>query len=760
MADTNYEIYKKIRKLSTLLVIFLFFTVLTSGIIQNYSAFGQVGKFGTFSGSNFKYVKDSELFQLKQFSVASWFKTNSTSKIISFIVDKGGTGSEAPGENMNFGMFLNPLGQIQAGFETLDGSNHFVTSQNKLNDDKWHYGTVTYDGSILKLFVDGVLINDKNTTNAEPDYTGKNRITIGANSLFKDKLFIGDLDEVRIWDRALTNAEVYDAFSNNKFNLEGQLVFVSFGDNTLCKQEKQVNVTSIGSQQVHPAVDAIDGDQSTRWSYPGLNSWILLDLGGEKEVCDIDISWYKGDNRKIKFVISASSDGEIFSNIFSETSSGLTDGPERYDLPDIKTRFLKLSIIANSINDWSSISEIDINNPRVPGSPSPCQEVSISPNGVTSIGNQPTHPEQDAFDGDLKTRWSNFGLGSWIDIDLGKEVDICDLGISWYKGDVRKLDFLISVSSDGNDYRQIFSSRSTGDTPELELYDIPDTTAKFVRITVTGNSLNNWSSISEIKIFGKEVQSDSFLSGSQIGVLTKVINNNGGDKQPKDFNISVTGMQAIPNSFSGNPDGQIVSLKPGDYSINVSQSLGYKTIYSAGCVGVVGPGESKDCVITLDDINPPTQPINQTLSVQQKESLQNANNSLQNANNSLQNANNSLQNANNSLQKINNIKSDEKRLISNIPELKVIVEVLNVNGGTKNPSDFTLVVKGENPVPNTFTGNSDLQIVSISPGKYEVKVKDLLGYMINRISGCDGTIETIDKTCIIELIDKPNKTGG
>jgi hypothetical protein len=120
--------------------------------------------------------------------------------------------------------------------------------------------------------------------------------------------------------------------------------------------------------------------------------------------------------------------------------------------------------------------------------------------------------------------------------------------------------------------------------------------------------MNNWSSISEIKIFGKDVQSDSLLSVSQVGVLTKVINNDGGDKQPKDFNISVTGMQAIPNSFSGNPDGQIVSLKPGDYSVNVSQSLGYKTIYSAGCVGVVGPGESKDCVITLDDINPPTQP--------------------------------------------------------------------------------------------------------------------------------------------------------
>jgi hypothetical protein len=42
---------------------------------------------------------------------------------------------------MNFGMFLNPLGQIQAGFETLDGSNHFVTSQNKLNDNKCTMGT-------------------------------------------------------------------------------------------------------------------------------------------------------------------------------------------------------------------------------------------------------------------------------------------------------------------------------------------------------------------------------------------------------------------------------------------------------------------------------------------------------------------------------------------------------------------------------------------------------------------------------------------
>ncbi|HKO40964.1 MAG TPA: discoidin domain-containing protein, partial [Nitrososphaeraceae archaeon] len=603
---TNYKIYKNNMIRLVLILFIISFTIIYSNLLYLHSVQAQIGKFGTFNGNNFQYVKDSELFQLNQFSIATWFKTNNTDPHVSFLVNKGGFGSEAVGENMNYGFWITYLGHLQAGFEAKDSSNYFVTSKKPVNDNKWHYATVTYDGSLLKLFIDGVLDHSINTKNAKPDITGKNRITIAANSLFKDKLYVGDVDEVRIWDRSLTTAEIYDAYTQNKFNLDNQLVFVSFGDNTSCKPEKAVNVTSIGNAANNTELNAIDGNQTTRWSKYGLDSWVQVDLGKEKEICDIDISWYKGDQREIQFTVSASVDGEIFSNLFSGTSSGLTTGPEKFDIPDVKTRFLKITVNDNSINDWSSISEIDINNPLVPGSPSPCLPLNVPADHITSISNSPNNTKASSVDNDLSTKWSSLGLGSWLQFDLGQEKQICDIGISWYKGNLRYINFTVSVSSDGYDFKQIFSGTNSYTTDKSEVYDIPDTVGKYLRITVTGNSVNDWASINEVDIFANPIQKESFTSASLINILTQVINDNGGTKQTKDFIISVNGTQATPNSFPGNPDGQSVSLQPGSYEVKISNFSGYKTTLSAGCKGVIDSGDNLECVITFDDINPVT----------------------------------------------------------------------------------------------------------------------------------------------------------
>jgi hypothetical protein len=98
------------------------------------------------------------------------------------------------------------------------------------------------------------------------------------------------------------------------------------------------------------------------------------------------------------------------------------------------------------MNNWSSISEININNPIVPGSPSPCPILSIPVDRISSIGSALPSPEKNSIDNDISTKWSNLGLGSWLQFDLGQEKQICDIGISWYKGDIRDIDFIISVS--------------------------------------------------------------------------------------------------------------------------------------------------------------------------------------------------------------------------------------------------------------------------------------------------------------------------
>lgn len=747
---TNYKIYEN-KVIMLILISFLIsFTIISSNHFQISSVEAQIGKFGTFTGNNFKYVKDSELFQLNQFSIAVWFKTNNTDPNVSFLVNKGGFGSEAPGENMNYGLWITYLGHLQAGFEAKDSSNYFVTSKKPVNDNKWHYATVTYDGSLLKLFIDGVLDHSINTKNAKPDSTGKNRIAIAANSLFKDKLYVGDVDEIRIWDRSLTTAEVYDAYTQNKFNLDNQLVFVSFGDNTSCKPEKAVNVTSIGHAGNNTELNAIDGNQSTRWSKYGLDSWVQVDLGKEKEICDIDISWYKGDQRKVNFTISTSVDGEIFSNLFSETTSGLTTGPEKFDIPDIKARFLKITVNDNSMNDWSSISEIDINNPIVPGSPSPCLPLNIPVDHISSIDNSPNNTEGNSVDNDLSTKWSNLGLGSWLQFDLGQEKQVCDIGISWYKGDFRYIDFVVSVSSDGYDFRQVFSSTNSYTTDDIEIYDIPDTVGKYLRITVTGNSVNDWASINEVDVFANPIQKESLTSASLINIVTQVINDNGATKQTKDFIISVNGSQATPNSFPGNPDGQSVSLQTGPYEVQINNFTGYKTTLSAGCKGIIGSGDNIECVITLDDMDP-TKPSKELLNT--TDNL--TSNNLTTTNLTSNNLTTTIATTNKNINDSNNNNNANVNLLLRDLHLNVLLEVINVHGGSKKPLDFNITVKGENVEPSSFAGSNNFQKVSIKPGNYDVKISNTFGYEINRISGCTGVIERTDKTCIIELIDTP-----
>ena len=182
-------------------------------------------------GSNFQDVSSSSSLQLSKFTVATWFKTTSNFDSKGYIVNKGGIGSDSSSKNMNHGIWMTSGGQIQAGFETSGGTDNFVTSSGKYNDGKWHYALVTFDGSAINLYVDNNKVSTLSTSSS-PDKTGSQPVRVGANSLSANNFFTGSIDEVRIWNRALSSQERTDAFSG-KFNTNGQLLFVPFsGSNT------------------------------------------------------------------------------------------------------------------------------------------------------------------------------------------------------------------------------------------------------------------------------------------------------------------------------------------------------------------------------------------------------------------------------------------------------------------------------------------------------------------------------------------------
>jgi hypothetical protein len=223
-------------------------------------------------GEDFEDISHNDKFVLQNFAITAWINTNQSSLLEpAHIVNKGGFNADEKGENMNYGIWFSVDGTISGGFETESGEDFEVKSTAKYNDGKWHYVLLSYDGSLLRLDIDGqkqISTTIKNTNGVIPDTTGDQPLRIGANSLDESKFFTGNIDEVRIWNRGLTDQEISEIYTNNVFDSNGQIIYLDFGgdehgitinnnkssdiaDNTaaIVKKEEKGNLSSESSTQ-------------------------------------------------------------------------------------------------------------------------------------------------------------------------------------------------------------------------------------------------------------------------------------------------------------------------------------------------------------------------------------------------------------------------------------------------------------------------------------------------------------------------------
>jgi hypothetical protein len=109
-----------------------------------------------------------------------------------------------------------------------------------------------------------------------------------------------------------------------------------------------------------------------------MGSWIIVDVGTIRDICSVDIAWYRGDERSYDFTISLSDDGTNFKDLFEGSSRGDTLSPERYKVTDsesmeggvaetaVSARYVKITINGNNNadteeNQWGAITEVDVN---------------------------------------------------------------------------------------------------------------------------------------------------------------------------------------------------------------------------------------------------------------------------------------------------------------------------------------------------------------------------------------------------------------
>jgi len=172
---------------------------------------------------------DDPTLDLSVWTLVAWFRTGASYSAEGMIINKGGIGSDTAGENMNYGVFINTSNQLQGKFETGAGVDNDVTSPLTYNDNKWHCVVFTYDGSNMKLYVDGVQTPVATTATSATAEQNAKPLTLGANSRDSSRFFNGSLDECKVFNRAWTAQEVDDYYNLNTFDDTGLVYENKFG---------------------------------------------------------------------------------------------------------------------------------------------------------------------------------------------------------------------------------------------------------------------------------------------------------------------------------------------------------------------------------------------------------------------------------------------------------------------------------------------------------------------------------------------------
>lgn len=182
-----------------------FTATLTNGVGYSASNGGTL----TFNGSN-QYVNTNNFLNAESFSVCAWFRK--TSGGVEMIISKETNG----GWPWNYRIWMNG-GQIVG--DIAQSGAQFVSVSSPLssyNNGNWYNVVFTRNDSILRLYVNGVEVNNA----ADPltgSITNNQTVWIGLSAYLGGSYdYIGDISEIMIYNAVLTASEVLQNFNATK----------------------------------------------------------------------------------------------------------------------------------------------------------------------------------------------------------------------------------------------------------------------------------------------------------------------------------------------------------------------------------------------------------------------------------------------------------------------------------------------------------------------------------------------------------------
>ncbi|MGH9692779.1 MAG: LamG domain-containing protein, partial [Bryobacteraceae bacterium] len=170
---------------------------------------GKLGQALSLDGSTaYMYASPDERLRLAQdLTLAAWIKTQNTSRTETVISKYNSSGSED-----GYIVETTPDGYLtlHLGGQNIAGNRDILEGTNKINDGEWHHiAVIIRPAQDVMFYIDGGLSSvDYLTTAGGAAGSG---FGIG-NPTYLSNFFTGGIDDVRVYTRALTSAEIAQLF--------------------------------------------------------------------------------------------------------------------------------------------------------------------------------------------------------------------------------------------------------------------------------------------------------------------------------------------------------------------------------------------------------------------------------------------------------------------------------------------------------------------------------------------------------------------
>ncbi|WP_411768817.1 LamG-like jellyroll fold domain-containing protein [Winogradskyella sp. A3E31] len=151
------------------------------------------------AGQNYIDMEDNFDLASGDFTISAWIKRDASSANTSILSKRN------VGYTEGYDLKINSSGYVEMSW--MNGSLQSITSDVVIPVDEWHQVAIIYSSGTATMYIDG--IEEKSAPLAAPLDTNSSFFIGAAAKIIPEAFFHGNIDEVRVWNKALSTDELH-----------------------------------------------------------------------------------------------------------------------------------------------------------------------------------------------------------------------------------------------------------------------------------------------------------------------------------------------------------------------------------------------------------------------------------------------------------------------------------------------------------------------------------------------------------------------